>query len=864
LALIKSARSLEQDNSRELDEKINDIWPLITAAKGGKSCAAEETILRWLLKHMDGTTEAAEQLRRYPLTWTLLGCLFERISLFSLSKIFIERRFIVVLHQSAKDISNPRKKDSSKQAIHGKDSAKTRKRKREDVVTFDLEHLRSPEATVESAIELFGALNQLMSRLGVSVSSAPEDAMIGAEHVKALFRTPANEAQELTTPLLWICCQSLDVSEAGLSQDQQRWIEVLTDIWDLHLGSTSDPHEFAARLYYPCCSTLRKLQDIGASQGNQIVRQLWIQQLEQLLMKNLVNPARITFSNSQNLDLLEVANDAMLDPTTASVQTMWSLAVRTRHNAEDPLSKKSHMSWVQSVFTLLLGLVQGDESGDSIISPMLDIAIQWSCSPDLDTLRGLCKKYALRKEATNWPLLAKIVRSDFDAFLLDEEILSTVFVRITTEVDVEESEQKAIVNGVVNPLMKAFSSARDLTGFVERWYHQVSQTLKNPDTVSLGRSVWVDSNIRQQFAKLLQGALSTKQLSSLLDWLEQQNETNGASLVIIDAICDGITEEDFISSVSSRLFDSAFQHSPSYYPSELLALRWRIASATSTWVASDQTHEILLKIRSSLTEVLRKGVLFDPATFEAFNCCTTLCLAAHPRGKDNAELSELTCLFLQRLVTSVQTEVDAVALSNYLHLVFSRLSRLNEGFSEGERNTFEKIAALYHHFILKRNHNAEDSPRIHDLFQLVPENPDIQNEESSISILIGPIIDALDGSGTLCGWTQPKSAAIMSTMLSFPHEVFTRDRRKRIMSSWKKWKSVIETHGSSNAQYTEIVLRLLIVVMQQPTFYTVSSHTCLWVRYADISPRVLRSEIFWTFLRTCLMTPLTPFHLLKS
>ncbi|KAI0123891.1 Urb2/Npa2 family-domain-containing protein [Xylariales sp. AK1849] len=811
LALIKAARSLE-DTTRPLDEKINDLWPLLTASKGGRSCAAEETIMRWLLKHMEGTTEAAEQLRRYPLTWTTLACLLERISPFSLSKIFLERRFILVLRQSARDISRPRKKDESKPMPNRDRPAETRKRKRDEALTFNIDILRSPELLLESATELFGALDVLVSRLGAMSNHNAEHVVIGAEHVKSIFRTPANEAQELVAPLLWICVRAMDIHEAGLLEQQQRWVGVLATIWSLRLGSMSDGLAFATHVYYPSCSILGKLRRLGSEQGNQAVRRLWIKQVERLLMKNLINPARTSYTNSNSLDVLEAANQAAVHHVAQSVPILWSLAVLIRRNSDDPASKKAHLSWAQSVFTLLLNFAQENNSGETVVSVMLDIAIESGCPPDLKALRSVCKKYALQDKSTDWNLVANITQSNPDVFLLDDESLGELLSQATSLSRDDETEREIVIERIISPLMAEFSITRNLRSFVEKWHRQLSLSLTKS---SLGYSVWFDIRIRDKFAELLQNDFTVKQLTALLDWLDEQDPADGAYLVILDAVSDGITQQKYIDAVNWRVFKAAFHGHASRLPSELEGLRWRIVGITAARAPADHIHIIWEMIGEGLSEILRKAPLSEAATLEAFSCCSKLCLANVPSGGDLAEFVQLLQTFLKRFNADFDVSKDIAVLPSYLGVAFTDLSRLSEVSGEGNSDISIHIANLFQRFeSYLRGH--DNSSRIRNLIQ---ETSDLHDEELLINILARNTIDALDNSVTVCGWIQPQSVPIISTLLDFPREHFTRDRRKRIMSSWKKWKSEIKSHANSNAQYAKLVLRLLVLVMQQTTFY---------------------------------------------
>ncbi|KAI1880228.1 hypothetical protein JX265_001849 [Neoarthrinium moseri] len=812
LALIKAARSLEQDTTRQFDEKINGIWQLLAAAKGGKSSAAEETILRWLLKHMDGAAESAEQLRRYPLAWTTLGCLFERIPLFSLSKIFIERRLLPVLKQSVKDVSKPQQKE----LVNGDAPAK-RKRKRDEQPRFDIEYLRSPEALVGSATELFGALNQLLSRLEDAAAQKVEHITIGAEHVRSLFRVPASEAQELVAPLLWICARSLDTVQGGLSGQQQQWIRSLTTLWEFHLGSSEDPNEFASRLYFPCCVVLEKLRNLDSNQGSQPVRQLWIKQVERMLMKNLINPTRTVFVNGGGLGIFDVANAATLQRVSSCVQILWKLSLMAGRNSEDPESKSAHLSWTQSVFKLLLEFAVEHKAAKIVVLPMLDDAIVYNCPPDSDTLRRVCTSYGLEDAATNWLLVADIVKCDPDVFLLNDELLNTLFTR-TSSVSSDDPNHSLLVHRVVNPMAEAFARARDLTAFVQRWHAQLSQLLNKSTKLSSNQSVWVDLSVRQQCGKLLQESLSTKQLSSLVDWLEGQDQANGSYLVILDAICQGVHDEAYISALGSRLFDISFQHkSQSQCSPEILSLRWRITGTTTRWVPSGEVHRIWKKTKADLSKVLSEGALSDRATYEAFTYCSNMCLVNLPHGPDLTVILTLARSFLQRLAAESESRRDTAVLSPFLNLALIWLPQLSQATDgNGTEWASEFMGTLFSRLGSRIAAN-DDEKQMQPLLEDAPTLPGVEDSISMVEQMISPIIDSLENANR---WTQSTTVPKIAALLTFPKETLTKERRKQIMTSWKENKSHIDENAASDVTYAKLILRLLVQVMSQPTFYT--------------------------------------------
>ncbi|KAK9777677.1 putative Nucleolar 27S pre-rRNA processing Urb2/Npa2 C-terminal domain-containing protein [Seiridium cardinale] len=806
LALIKSARSLDAD-TRSFGEKINDIWRLLTAAKGGKSCAAEETILRWFLKHMDGSDETAEQIRRYPLTWTTIGCLFERISLFSLSRIFLERKFISVLQQSAKDISKPQSQDTTK-------ASKDKKRKRDEPITFDIESLRSPQSLLFSAAELFEAIRKLLDRLDGTTSRDTEDVLIGAEHIKSLFRVPVEDAKELVAPLLWTCAYSLDLlhPHGGLFEEQDKWPQTLIALWDLHLGGAEDSQVFASHLYYPCCIIIDRLSNGVKVQGNLHRKHSWKRQMDQFVMKNLVNPARSTYTNNNELGVLDMANAASLSSPTLCIKVLWRLTIQMHQFAEDPITKKARLTWAQSVFKLLLTFAEEQNVAESVVDSMLDTARFYGCSPELDTLAHVCKSYCFQYPETDWPFLSNVIQCDSDVFLLNNDILDTLLGRVTSVIEGDELDLDDTVEDIINPLMEAFAKARDLTGFVKKWHSQLAQLLGMQASVQ--SSPWCDRRAREQYANLMEGSLSVQQVVTLVDWLQAQaDDDKGAFLVILDAVCLGARNEAYITALNSRLLSIVVQDITTLAQEPaLLASRWRLTSIAASWSSTDEVNRIWGNVKGDLSSLLSDGSLLDPATFEAFDCCSKFCLANFPDGKELNGTLTMAITFLNRIVAEVKDSGDVAKLTNYLDLTFRDFPALGKA-SKGGTQINTLIGTLYKSL----ESDAAKNPQ-KGLLACIFKQDGVEDEEELIDNLIQPLLSTL-GSTDVCGWTSPSSESTITALLTFPPEVFSKDRRKRLMSSWKKWKTEIDAHALTNARFYKLVLRLLIGVMAQPTFY---------------------------------------------
>ncbi|KAK6850318.1 hypothetical protein PG995_014151 [Apiospora arundinis] len=829
LALIKCARSLDQDTTQPLNEKIDNLWTLISAAKAGSFHAAEEIGLRWLLKQMDGSTDAAEQVRRYPFSWTILGCLFDRIPLFSLSRIFIERRFLSVLQQAAKDLAKPSKQQpGSDAAIDGSKAKKSKKRKREDeaATTFDLEKLRTPELCVKSAGALFGALAKLLSLLDAAPSQLAEEITIGAEHVKSLFRVPAEELRELVAPLLSICRLVPDVVGSDLLPEHLKWIQISTYVWDLHAASKGDADEFAKYLFPICCTLISKVEGLGLDENRRPVHpvaQRWVGEASGLVMKNLVNPARSTFFNPNDggLNVLTVALATVGKDISTCAEVLWDLAVGTQHS-DDPLAKKDFALWTQAVFTFLIQALEEAGAADkAIISRMLGTAIWFKSSVDSATTRRICTEYAL-KDGTDWALVAKTVQCEPDLFVMDSELLATVFSRVKNVSLGDLPDSGVVAAETLVPLMRAFSKLRDLPGFVQKWYQQlVEAEAESKD--ALAKTIWADSRLRDEFAQIMQDSLSTTQVLNLIEWLSSQDGGPGSLLIITDALAAAITEWDYAAVVGSKLVDMISEKPTGKdFSADVRGLKFRIVGRTITWLKSDAVHQIWAENGSDVKKTLKKGSFASHDTYEAFKCNCKFCANMGYTGPDAAETLKVGCSFVARLSTEVEDLNDLAAFPKFLDYAdtalssFAKLEELPQCKSKGlQSDLFQILLALRR--LLRAG--VPEAPRITSILQVFLAD-EFKPEHSALHSLLGEIVRDLSEPNDTCPWTKDGAQTDLSLLLMFNVHYLFKECRKSLMSSWAKWKTQIAQHCSSSPEYAELIMGVLLHVSRQPTFYT--------------------------------------------
>ncbi|KAI2630449.1 hypothetical protein GGS21DRAFT_201702 [Xylaria nigripes] len=832
LALIRAVRTLDESSSLPLPEKIHKLWLLLTAVKHTRLHGVEESILRWLLKQMSGNTESAEHVRRYPLAWTILSHVFPKIPAQALGRSLAYLRFVSILNKTLGDLTTQETQSTVPETE--KDVKRAKKRKRAEDWPADLAELRTSLGCLRTASEVFEALAILLEQATAQTGGVTAEKRVGAEHVKSLFSSAGDETRDITARLLSICDDSLSSTGKDLIRGRQSWIDTLTTVWNLRLRSNEESFDFARYIYGRASLVLGKLDSNYSGQDTQYMdstcRDVWVSQLRMFLATYFIRPARQSFGLDKNIEVLKLALRFAHSDIVAATAIMWSIAARTPRDASNPKSKIEHDAWVENVFQALLEGLQplARQEKNEVLSRLLDIALRTQSIPDTKTLSVLYQQLVLDETQTDWTLLSKILACDTDVLVSQDP--ETIFDSVSKVSHYGATMKDEIVTQIIIPLQDAFSKARDLAGFVTQWL----RCLRSVNHVE--QSIWFDSRIREHLATILQSSLSSTQLLRLLEGLEPTPDQEGGLLVVLDGICAGLTDESTIANLDSKIV-SMMDRKWGNISSDVLALRWRIFGYLASWEASKECNKLWKNIKSDMKPILKKGPLTSAETFEAFSCCYKLCLSNHIGGKYEEALTKLVASMIQRLCSSVNGKDDLQAYKAYVDLVFNRLPKLSES-SKNEPNTLTPLIVRLFWHVSYENLSPQNAQTLDHVRSLI-HNYDVADEESMMDALMAPLFEVLDDSENRCAWTEPYGFNLLSILLEFPVEVWTRGRRKRIMASWKRKKSEISSHAARDSAYSLILLRLLVKIVQQPTFYEEMEFTDL----VDICSNLASSDI---------------------
>lgn len=695
-ALVRAVRALDQGDADTIPDRLERVWDILEDYQGGSFHAAEEMLLRWLLKNMTGSSTNAERVRRYPRVWDIMGAVFALIPLFSLAKSLADRRFVGILQQTLKDVAAP---EEAAAQTNGTDSdvdmadapppdspVNPRKRKRADAASFDVVVQRQVAGCLRTAEAMFEAIRTLLSRCELKSMDAATHRM-GAEHVKSLFSSSAAETMAVLVPWLTVCGLALDIHKVEALKEQSSWLSTFAALWQLHLQSASDASEVATHLSGIATRILGKLAGIPRQIPLGVepaVQERWARDLRRFLTRSLVLPARADFLTTGSQEVVRIAVEMSSASAPITFPVLFGLVSKSPLEVGGKTSRKDYETWIQAVFDALVRAAKNvtRENKPVAVRAVVELAAERGTALSASSLRAVCKDYGLGRDAYDWSLLLSIAKLNPDVFLVTEEgqqLLEKALEK-TKEPDSLEPEDAEKAARFIVLLANGYAQARDLSTFVRVWLKHLA-----PPKPKAGlRPLWAQRDLADTVAGLVQVSLNSKQLVEILEWLSSQTQpTEGLARVhILEAISRGISQEDFVDDGNMKTFEGAFLEKISKKePPSISACRWMVASRTIAKGTLEEAGRVWAQIKSDIKSTLRKSPIDREDTLAAFKCCAAAWLANHPGAADEDDAATLICSFVERLDGEpVEPAPDAsepsVDPEAYISWILSDASRL--------------------------------------------------------------------------------------------------------------------------------------------------------------------------------------------
>ncbi|KAF4511394.1 hypothetical protein G6O67_003199 [Ophiocordyceps sinensis] len=824
-SLIKTVRGLDQSGPGPDGEGLQLLWSCLAASADGQFHAAEESSLRWLLKVMNGPSPAAELIRRYPLTWAILDCVFQRIPLFSLAKSLADRKFIAVLQQTLKGISKPAAETCSPASP---------KRKRTPAVGYDLEALSAQAGCLETARTIFKTLQSLLSRLENPGSALTRD-NIGAQHIKSLFCNSAAEATGIVAPALTICGMLVSTQGGGI-KGAESWVETISTIWDLHLQGGHDEAEVAIHLFRPAANILGRIGSFPSHHEVDLpeaFKTRWSADLQNFMHRNLIIPGRAAFMTHRVLGSFIQALEISKSILQLSAPALYFLSSRVSSCVAEGELRKDNVEWLKQIFQAIEHAVRGRPDAGTLMQTILELAIQRSTPVDVQDLRRVCRAYALQSTETDWELVAKVAACDPDVFQLSEDGVSLrreVCNRILKQ-NLGEDKYKPIAR-VIGAIMDGFLTRRGLTSFLRLWFEQLCEAERQQTD---HRSPWFDvgrfTSPTQSLHSLLEMELSPPQIVDIIAWAGTQNPAMHphSTCVFSAAIAQALQRESFVDAVGSRLFKLV---APVDSSTQTSALKWRVVSSTMSWVAPDERVEIWNSVKGQLSSILQTTPIISSVSFEAFKCCFR---AWDSMSSDDARVDEPASLiegFTERLAaemagcrvsdgdkqTFMEPDMKAELQEDFAYQQY--LAWYTYGSSRFIRLYFSRkggIPSILSNALSSQKGGVDGREA---LWRALVRNEVNLDEPKLARDLIDRLIVELEGSKEKKGWPGEQSLLSIKILSGIPLEVFDRGQRERLMNVISKRRlKMVQFPKQVSLSSWKVVLGLVTKMMGRSTYY---------------------------------------------
>lgn len=664
-ALVRAVRALDHGDAETIPDRLERVWDTLGNYQRGSFHAAEEMLLRWLLKNMTGTSATAERVRRYPRVWDILRAVFALIPLFSLAKSLADRRFVAILQQTLRDIASPQQEGTQ---TKGSDSdvdmadapppespSNPRKRKRADASTFDVTIQRQVVGCLQTAEAVFEATRVLLARCELKSVDGPATHRMGAEHVKSLFSLSAAETMQVLVPWLTICGLALDRPKVEANSDPSSWISTFAALWELHLQSAADAAEVATHLSGTAARLLGKLQGIPRQVSfgvESAVQERWARDLRRFLARNLILPARAAFLTKGSQEVVQIAVDMSAPAAQITFPVLFDLVSKSPLELGSTTSRKDYETWIQTVFDAIIHATKnvGRENRQVAVRTIMEMAAERGTALSAASLRVVCRDCALQKNGFDWSLLLSIVKLNPDVFLVSDEgkeLLGQVLDK-TKEADSFAAEDLEKASRFVVLLADGYAQARDLSSFVKLWLQCLAPAKQKAGLQPL----WAQRELADTVGKHIQTSLNTNQLVELLEWLSLQTQATEsmARIHILEAISRGISQEESVDAANMKTFEGAFleKFSKKELPA-ISACRWMVASKAIARGTLAEAGQIWAQIKPDIKSILRKSPIDREDTVSAFKCCVAAWLANFPGAANEDDAATLICSFVERL-----------------------------------------------------------------------------------------------------------------------------------------------------------------------------------------------------------------------
>ncbi|WEW56655.1 hypothetical protein PRK78_002103 [Emydomyces testavorans] len=604
LELEKRSHGDPKDHLREAARIIgadldSDSWRQLsrTISSNGVPAAAapkEEWVLRWLMKKLKApTTEEKLSYRCDQFSWILLCILLHRIPPRTLATILTENKFLNIVQNSLEELSPLISQPAEFVGQDGgsalsKTSSGSRKRKRmEDMFEGGLSC--QPSLPLDLAVDTILSVAGTVEHLVALVDRIPVHKTAVKSQLKLVLRGSLLVTADLLSQALQ-CATAVNTAlrnNEKLDPPKQLFasLSAIIEIWKLRSdrvddSASSSDDQFASKVLEPAIKFLgANRKNLSESETGKSL----VQNMERLIVLHVVLPIRGVFfaaklqeptSGNDGVSLSQVkvishelASRLRSDSIEASILPVL-LDIAIRALPRDTFRRKvNEAPWLETFFVALSARagyhLSTDSHSDASFCPtslqdLFRVLIDRKMTLSLSTLiqyairfTGLHRDYAAEMQ---WMLISQIIEIDADVFLpnsgFDESkrLFESLVGRVTSlfwkPSKVSSDTYTLLKEGIILPLLKGFSRARDGDTILQTWIEQLrllDNARSGDRTISLF-SIWEDDDVSKAYGTLMASNVSASYISSQIDkvmsTLSKPAESSEiyAHLVILDSI----------------------------------------------------------------------------------------------------------------------------------------------------------------------------------------------------------------------------------------------------------------------------------------------------------------------------------------
>ncbi|KAL2854139.1 Urb2/Npa2 family-domain-containing protein [Aspergillus pseudodeflectus] len=466
------------------------------------------------------------------------------------------------------DSESSRTLSDSSRANGGHDKKGT-KRKRARENGLDATDIDEPRTPASCFLTFTRVLDCLYSLVTLSNRTAGVTEAASSHLRNALRGEPQQAANTVGKSLMLASVAITQFSHGRKTTELQHLFYVLPslfEVWELRShrqddSSQGSSHEaFATHCFQ---SALRLLHCVRASQLDTAEKNQLSNGLERLIAVHVVFPARTGFlsrggsgidysSSEPDWSSVQPISDTfrpilcaeeLLNHNGARKRLQWEtadlipefFAVATRSVPRDTFRRKTDEEpWLETLFVavaeLAFSVVKAEGTPTfmprfvSVLEQLFRVVLTQNVRLSLQTLLTHARYTGLLKDGLSeveWSLTALLIELGVDIFLpnsgladsdkLLEALLNKIMLHWQTSVSTGSSIE-VIKTGIVLPLLRGFTGARDLATFMEVWYQQLGnvETARMRDG-NLGLfTVWENDDLCNAYGDLLRNPLNQK------------------------------------------------------------------------------------------------------------------------------------------------------------------------------------------------------------------------------------------------------------------------------------------------------------------------------------------------------------------